>query len=67
MTITKNLGNCYILTGEVDGQTASVYLLDNPDRTTTVVNEITTRINLIRQCAADLCILQQRLQELTEQ
>ena len=47
MTSTENLGNCYILTGEVDGQRASVYLLDNPDSTTTVVNEIMTRANLI--------------------
>ena len=67
MTSTENPRHCYILTGEVDGQRASVYLLDNPDSTTTVMNEIMTRTNLIRQCAADLCILQQRLQELTEQ
>jgi len=67
MTSTENLGSCYILTGEVDGQRASVYLLDNPDSTTTVMNEITTRANLIRQCAADLCVLHQRLKEITEQ
>lgn len=67
MTSTENLGNCYILTGEVDGQRASVYLLESPDDATTVAREITIRANLVRQYASDLCILQQHLQELTEQ
>lgn len=67
MTTTENLGSCYILSGKVDGQRASVCLLEPPDTVTTVVREITIRANLIRQYAADLCVLQQRLKELTEQ
>lgn len=67
MTKTENLGGCYILTGTVDGQRTSVCLIDPPDTTTTVMNEITTRAALIRQHAADICVLQQHLQELTEQ
>ena len=67
MTNTENLGGCYILSGKVDGQRASVCLIDNPDSTTTVMNEITTRAALIRQHAADICVLQQRLKEITEQ
>ena len=67
MTGTENLGSCYILSGKVDGQRASVCLLEPPDDTTTVVKEITIRANMIRQYAADLCVLQQRLKEITEQ
>lgn len=67
MTNTENLGGCYILSGKVDGQRTSVCLLEPPDTTTTVMKEITIRAGLIRQYAADLCVLQQRLKELTEQ
>ena len=67
MTSTENLGNCYILTGEVDGQRASVCLLESPDDATTVAREITIRANLVRQYASDICVLQQRLKEITEQ
>lgn len=67
MTSTENLGGCYILSGKVEGQRASVCLLEPPDTVTTVVREITIRANLVRQYAADLCVLQQRLKELTEQ
>ena len=66
MTNTENLGGCYILSGKVDGQRASVCLLEPPDTTTTVMEEITSAA-LIRQHAADICVLQQRLKELTEQ
>ena len=66
MTSTENLGNCYILTGEVDGQRASVCLLESPDDATTVAREITIRANLVRQYASDICVLQQRLKEITE-
>lgn len=67
MTSTENLGSCYILSGKVDGQRASVCLLEPPDTATTVVREITIRANLVRQYASDLCVLQQRLKEITEQ
>lgn len=67
MTSTENLGSCYILSGNVDGQRASVCLLESPDDATTVAREITIRANLVRHYAADLCVLQQRLKELTEQ
>lgn len=67
MTSTENLGSCYILSGKVDGQRASVFLLEPPDTATTVVREITIRANLVRQYASDLCVLQQRLKEITEQ
>lgn len=67
MTSTENLGGCYILSGKVEGQRASVCLLEPPDDATTVAREITIRANLVRQYAADLCVLQQRLKEITEQ
>lgn len=67
MTSTENLGGCYILSGKVDGQRASVCLLESPDDATTVAREITIRANLVRQYASDICVLQQRLKELTEQ
>ena len=67
MTRTENLGSCYILSGKVDGQRASVCLLESPDDATTVAREITIRANLVRQYASDICVLQQRLKEITEQ
>lgn len=67
MTNTENLGSCYIISGKVDGQRASVCLLDPPDEAETVAREIMIRVNLIRQYAKDISVLQQRLQELTEQ
>lgn len=67
MTSAENLGSCYILSGKVDGQRASVCLLESPDDATTVAREITIRANLVRQYASDICVLQQRLKELTEQ
>lgn len=67
MTSTENLGSCYILSGKVDGQMARVCLLDKPDTIAPVMKAITNRTDLIRQYATDLCVLQQRLKELTEQ
>lgn len=67
MTSTENLGSCYILSGKVDGQRVSVCLLESPDDATTVAREITIRANLVRQYASDICVLQQRLKEITEQ
>ena len=67
MTSTENLGSCYILSGKVDGQRASVCLLESPDDATTVAREITIRATLVRQYASDICVLQQRLKEITEQ
>ena len=67
MTSTENLGSCYILSGKVDGKRESVCLLESTDDAKTVTLEITNRAKLIRQYAADICVLQQRLGELTEQ
>ncbi len=67
MTNTEHIGGCYFVSCEVDGQMARVCLLDKPDTIAPVMKAITNRTDLIRQYATDLCVLQQRLKELTEQ
>lgn len=67
MTTTGSIGNCYFISCEVDGQMTRVCLSDQPDTIAAVMKAITNRTDLIRQYATDLCVLQQRLGELTEQ
>lgn len=67
MTHTEKIGEGYFISCGIDGQRASVCLLDPPDTAETVINAIQTRMRLIRQYATDISVLQQRLQELTEQ